>query len=422
MASNSTSSLLPGFTSLVAHLHTLLSDIEREVITNIDSRDPSLVSSSQAAPSSESLLRAYRKFGQLCDELASYAADPSEHVTTIGGAFHESNALQVVSELGVADALGVRQVLLSELAHKVDADPTRLRQCMRTLVNRGLFRETAFGSDIFVNNRMSSILLSAHEKNLHGFVGHWCDDAYHAGVHIVPAVKTEGASKTPFEILRGTSIWEYYQTPDGAAARERLNRAMIGAEPLLHGSLIYGYDWTKHGEEATIIDVGGGIGGAGIEFTRRFPKIKVIIQDRASVLEAAPKFWDEHAPECKPRVTFMPHDFFTPQPVIDCRGGRIYFMRFVLHDWSDDDCVRILQFICSAMMEIPDARLYIAEAVLDADSDRFKYMVSMQMMTLVGAMERTESEFMGILGRAGLKVENIWRNPGFTSLIECTVA
>jgi len=44
---------------------------------------------------------------------------------------------------------------------------------MRMLANRQIFRETEYGSDVFMNNRMSSILFNSHEKNLRGFIGHW---------------------------------------------------------------------------------------------------------------------------------------------------------------------------------------------------------------------------------------------------------
>ena len=64
---------------------------------------------------------------------------------------------------------------------------------------------------------------------------------------------------------------------------------MVGAEPILHGGLIYDYDWTKHGESATIVDVGAGMGGAAIELTRKFPKLKVIMQDKPEVIESAKK-------------------------------------------------------------------------------------------------------------------------------------
>jgi len=44
---------------------------------------------------------------------------------------------------------------------------------MRMLVNRQVFREMEYGLDVFMNNRMSSILLSSHKKNLRGFIRHW---------------------------------------------------------------------------------------------------------------------------------------------------------------------------------------------------------------------------------------------------------
>ena len=72
-------------------------------------------------------------------------------------------------------------------------------------------------------------------------------------------------------------------------AGERFNKNMVGAEPILHGGLIYDYDWTKHGESATIVDIGSGIGGAAIKFTRRFPKLRIIMQDKPEVIESARK-------------------------------------------------------------------------------------------------------------------------------------
>lgn len=64
---------------------------------------------------------------------------------------------------------------------------------------------------------------------------------------------------------------------------------MVGAEPILHGGLIYDYDWTKHGDSAMIVDVGAGMGGAAIELTRRFPKLRIIMQDKPEVIESAKK-------------------------------------------------------------------------------------------------------------------------------------
>lgn len=121
-----------------------------------------------------------------------------------------------------------------------------------------------------------------------------------------------------------------------------------------------------------------------------------------------------------------PLDFFSPQPTYISRlpcPPKIYFLRFVLHDWFEGDCIRILNNIRAVIPNAEDGgRLYIAEILLDKDSDRFKYMVSAHMMNMTGALERTEGEFAEILRKSGFKIANVHRNKGFISLIEAVAA
>jgi hypothetical protein len=189
---------LKDFNALVKNLHNVIDAIASQVSDTIDVRDPSLISDKPSPPASSELLSAFRKFTKLSDEFSSYATSPSEHLTMIAGAFYESTALNVVSELGIADLIGKERVPVRQLAKEVNVDENRLREfgtpwfalqdvfgaydgfvclghVMRMLANRHVFRETEYGSDVFVNNRMSSILLSSHEKNLRGFIGHWCE-------------------------------------------------------------------------------------------------------------------------------------------------------------------------------------------------------------------------------------------------------
>lgn len=46
------------------------------------------------------------------------------------------------------------------------------------------------------------------------------------------------------------------------------------------------------------------------------------------------------------RLTFMQHDFFTPQPI---RDANVYFVRQCFHNYNDADCVRILQALVPAL-------------------------------------------------------------------------
>jgi hypothetical protein len=194
---------LRDFCALINNLHEVIDTIASQVASTIDARDPSFVSDKPFPPASSELLTAFRKFTKLSDEFSSHATSPSEHLTMIAGAFYESTALNVVSELGIADLIGKEEVPVGRLAKEADVDEGRLRELampltclveefflaygfclghvMRMLANRQVFRETEYGSDVFVNNRMSSVLLSSHEKNLRGFIGHWyeCSLCFH---------------------------------------------------------------------------------------------------------------------------------------------------------------------------------------------------------------------------------------------------
>ena len=122
----------------------------------------------------------------------------------------------------------------------------------------------------------------------------------------------------------------------------------------------------------------------------------------------------------------VPHDFFSPQPSHISQllsPPKVYFLRFILHDWPEDDCVRILKNIRTVIPKAEEGgRLYIAEVLLDKDSDRFKYMLSINMVNLAGSMERTESEYAQILRRSGFEIANVHKNKGLLSLIEAIVA
>ena len=122
----------------------------------------------------------------------------------------------------------------------------------------------------------------------------------------------------------------------------------------------------------------------------------------------------------------VPHDFFSSQPSHISQLSfppKVYFLRFILHDWPEDDCVKILKNIRAVIPKAEEGgRLYIAEVVLDEDSDRFKYMLSINMINMTNSVERTEAEFAQILRRGGFEIANVHRNEGLVSLIEVIVA
>ena len=95
----------------------------------------------------------------------------------------------------------------------------------------------------------------------------------------------------------------------------------------------------------TIVDVGGSHGQVSIEIARRFPDVKCIVQDLPDTIAGL----ENRVPEnLKSSISGMEHDFLTPQTVKD---ADIYLFRWILHDWSDIFCVKILQNLTPALMK-----------------------------------------------------------------------
>ncbi|KAL8945984.1 MAG: hypothetical protein Q9222_007557 [Ikaeria aurantiellina] len=163
-----------------------------------------------------------------------------------------------------------------------------------------------------------------------------------------------------------------------------------------------------------LIDIGGGIGEELSLFAKKYPSSsgRLILQDLPSTIANA-------KPSLPSSITPMPYDFFTPQPV---KGARAYYFRFVFHDWSDAKCVQILKNTASAM-EKGYSKVLIHEWVLpDVGAPLQGSLMDLNMMCIPGGMERTESQWRGVLDEAGLKIEKIWvESPEMESLIEAVL-
>jgi hypothetical protein len=100
------------------------------------------------------------------------------------------------------------------------------------------------------------------------------------------------------------------------------------------------------------------------------------------------------------RARAVAADFFESVP----DGGDAYVISNVLHDWSDEACVRIWGAVRDAMR--PDSRLWVVEMVLDSPGrgpveDRDLHLVDLHMLVILGPRERTSAEYGAFLAAAG---------------------
>lgn len=179
--------------------------------------------------------------------------------------------------------------------------------------------------------------------------------------------------------------------------------------------LIAGFD--KDVSDVLLVDVGGGRGHDVLQFATEHPDRpgRVILQDREPVIASVLAAADKNVP-----FEAQAHDFFTPQPV---KFARVYSLHSILHDWGDEDGVKILQNLVPALKK-GYSRVLFNEIVINEEKPTLAA-TSMDMMMLAhfAVRERTESNWKAILEKVGLKVVNIYNYPGVAeSLIEAELA
>ena len=94
----------------------------------------------------------------------------------------------------------------------------------------------------------------------------------------------------------------------------------------------------------------------------------------------------------------------------------IYILKRILHDWNDEDCIKILK-TCSQSLTA-DTSLYIFDAVVaESNQPDFAKNVDMVMLVLFGGKERTAAEWKTLITKAGLSIKKIEKTGTMLSCI-----
>jgi len=206
------------------------------------------------------------------------------------------------------------------------------------------------------------------------------------------------------------------------------------------GLIFQGFDWGLLPYNGTIVDVGGGIGHVSLTIAKKYPHLRVVMQDLARSIELSKGYWKDNFPEhiSKQMLKFQVHDFFSPQPIKD---AAVFLLRYVLHNWSNDQAKVILHHLRAAAL--PTTRLVILEKIVpfasveDLDESRTKdipgafrpsaeypllpnwgpatadlYLYDLTMHVLLGGVERTLEGFWNLLEPSGWKLVEVHHCPG----------
>jgi hypothetical protein len=156
------------------------------------------------------------------------------------------------------------------------------------------------------------------------------------------------------------------------------------------------------GELKRLVDVGGAHGHLLGTILARHRKLRGMLYDQPQVVASAASSGFLKTPDLRRRSEIVGGDFFESVPS-GCDG---YLMKFILHDWDDEECTRILTH-CREAMD-PRGRVLVVEHVIPAGNGaNWGKLLDVNMLVLTGGLERTKEEFRALFAGAGLKLKRV---------------
>ena len=258
-----------------------------------------------------------------------------------------SQIIRTAVELRLPDLLRDKPRDIDDLAGATGTHTPSLRRLVRALVTLELLSEAEPGR--FGPAPLGRFLAEDRDHSLRMisrlFTGGEFWDSWLCLTHSIET------GRAAFAEVHGTSFYDYVGAhPDyvvlfgGAMAENaRFEAPRIAAA---HG----------FGDYRTILDVGGGDGTPLSRILSENPRARGVVLETSQVAEQARALIEERG--LSGRCEVVEGDFFEGVPP----GADAYLLKSVVHNWSEESCVRILRNCRSAMGE--GSRLLLVEPVL----------------------------------------------------------
>ncbi len=317
-----------------------------------------------------------------------------------------TQTLYVAVKLGIPDELASGPLAAPEVARRVDANPDAVYRLMRALASKGVLRHRRDGRFSLTSiGKAMRTGTPGSQRDMVLFLGHplrWEDWG-----HLLHSVQT---GEPAVAKLRGKPFFEYLNSDPDLA--ESFNNAMTAGSEFAIYAVLAAYDFSGYRK---IIDVGGGHGRLLSMILAKAANARGVLYDLPSVVDGAGQELTKAG--VADRCEVIGGSFFDTVP----EGGDAYLMKAIIHDWNDDDALKILGNIRSAIA--PDGKLLLLESALpERASSDIGMLIDLEMLVAVGGKERTHSEWANLLGRAGFRLNRVVHTATPVSIIEAAPA
>ncbi|RAK95914.1 putative O-methyltransferase [Aspergillus ibericus CBS 121593] len=313
---------------------------------------------------------------------------------------NNQGTIHAVCEFDLARSFPVgATATFAEIAQVCGLPERDVRRIVRHAATEGIFREDPKG---IVRHTAASKML-ADDEVVRDYMDVCYREIFPAMQQTVPAMRkwpgSENRAHAGFSLSQpGHPVFFDYLRAHPERARKFASAMSAYSSGPEHDvrHLCDGYPWQALGA-GTVVDVGGSTGYVSVALAERFPQLDFVVQDTAETTGTEQLLGDGETPRVK-RIT---HDFFAPQPI---HGADVYFLRMVLHDFGDADCIRILRALIPALK--PGARVVLNEYCLPEPGtvglfeEKQIRTMDMNMLSLFHSHERDTDDWKLLLAKA----------------------
>ena len=331
---------------------------------------------------------------------------PHAQLVQMGTAHWMSHVLYVAAKLNLADHLAKGRAGIDDLAAVTKTHSASLGRFLRTLGHLGLVTEDGAGR--FTLTPLGEALKTGAPGSARAAIltlaSPWITNGW---TRLLESVQT---GKPGLDQTLGMPIFDWLaQHPEEASLFSETMVSFHGAEP---AAVAAAYDFSAM---KTVIDIGGATGNLLAAILGRYPGLRGILYDLPHVVRDAPALLQSRG--VADRVTITSGSFFDGVP----SGGDAYLLSHIIHDWTETQCLTILDHCRRAMA--PVSRVLIIEMVLPSgNAPHPGKMLDMMMLVGPGGQERTEPEYRTLLGKAGLRLTKVVPTNSAVSIVESMIA
>ena len=324
----------------------------------------------------------------------------------------KSQILYTGAKIGIFDYLTTSPKEIGQIAQDLNLNETMAYRILRSIASLGFLKEEKDGRR-FSTTTLGEFLRKDHPQTLQGvLLLEEGPEHYQIWKHLPRMIKD--GQQNAFISEYGSNLFEY---ADKNSEYSKVFNNAMSSYSAMHTAMVLealnGYDFSN---VSHICEIGGGQGHLLSHLQLRYNHLKGTILELESVVNNQDSSWPIKM-GLQDRCRYIKGDMFEQVPSAD-----LYIMKMILHDWNDDECIKILSNIHKSASD--KSKIFIVEHLVpDPAIPHFSKLFDIHMMCATTGRERTIEEYKSILSQSGWRhIQTHYPKSNMIGVIEGTKA